>query len=76
LAKKNKTIQSLEELLVQSESRINKLELDKEKLEQFAKRSLTHFKDKYLAALERYRDQNKSRDEELARLRQTLKIKV
>ena len=54
---KANTLKHLEELLKDSETKLNKAEHDKEKLEIFAKRSLTNFKDKYMAALQRYKSE-------------------
>ena len=42
---------------MESETKLNKAEHDKEKLEIFAKRSLTNFKEKYMAALQRYKSE-------------------
>ena len=55
LAIKVNALMHLEELLKESETKLNKTEHDKEKLEIFAKRSLTSFKDKYMTALQRYK---------------------
>lgn len=43
----------METLLMESETKLNKLEHDKEKLETFAKKSLANFKDKYLAIIQK-----------------------
>ncbi|CAE7669769.1 unnamed protein product, partial [Symbiodinium microadriaticum] len=57
LALKANTLKHLEGLLMESETKLNKAEHDKEKLEIFAKRSLTNFKEKYMAALQRYKNE-------------------
>lgn len=38
---------------MESETKLNKMEHDKEKLENFAKKSLANFKDKYLAIIQK-----------------------
>lgn len=55
LAIKVNALFHLEELLKESETKLNKTEHDKDKLEIFAKRSLTSFKDKFMTALQRYK---------------------
>jgi hypothetical protein len=55
LAIKVNALMHLEDLLKESETNLNKTTHDKEKLEIFAKRSLTSFKDKYMTALQRYK---------------------
>jgi hypothetical protein len=55
LAIKENALLHLEELLKESETKLNTTEHHKEKLEIFAKRSLTSFKDKYMTALQRYK---------------------
>jgi hypothetical protein len=60
LALKVTTLKHLETLLMESETKLNKVEHDKEKLEIFAKRSLTSFKDKYMAALQKYKGEKQA----------------
>ena len=63
LAIKVNAVLHLEELLKESKATCSKLEHDKEKLEIFAKRSLTSFKDKYMTALQRYKEEKSKLDE-------------
>jgi hypothetical protein len=53
LALKTNTLKHLETLLMESETKLNKSEHDKEKLESFAKKSLANFKDKYVAIIQK-----------------------
>lgn len=53
LAIKVNAVLHLEELLKESETKRNKAEHDKEKIQIFAKSSLNNFKDKYMAVLQR-----------------------
>lgn len=48
---KNETLLHMESRWKESESKLSKMEADKEKLETFAKKSLANFKDKYLAII-------------------------
>jgi len=65
LAIKVNALLHLEELLKESESKMNKAEHDKVKLEIFAKRSLNSFKDKYMTALQRYKAEKAALEEKL-----------
>mmetsp|Transcript_10383 Transcript_10383/g.15782 ORF Transcript_10383/g.15782 Transcript_10383/m.15782 type:complete len:678 (-) Transcript_10383:152-2185(-) len=56
LSLKVNTLKHLEGLLMESETKLNNVERDKTKLEIFAKQSLTTFKDKYMLALQRYKN--------------------
>ena len=57
LAETNNTVRLLEDRLKEKESTINRLEQEKGKLETYAKRSLTTFKEKYLAVLQTIKDE-------------------
>ena len=57
LALKTSTVQHLEGCLQESETKLNKALQDKEKITIYAKSSVGSFKDKYLAAFQRYKDE-------------------
>jgi hypothetical protein len=58
----------LENLLKESETKFNKLEHDKEKLEVFAKRSLLNFKEKYMKELQKYKNEKLAMEAKLVLL--------
>ena len=63
LAQKLNTIQILEDKLKEKESVINRLEQDKNKLENYSKQALSTFKDKYIQALQKLKLEKKQLEE-------------
>jgi len=63
LSQKLNTIRVLEEKLKEKESLINRLEQDKNKLENYSKQALTTFKDKYIQALQKLKSEKKQLEE-------------
>lgn len=66
------TVVHLENMLKESEAKFNKLEHDKEKLENFAKRSLMSFKEKYMTALQKYKNEKIGMEQKLQKLEDKL----
>jgi uncharacterized protein (DUF3084 family) len=59
LAQKSNTIRLLEDRLKEKETSINRLEQEKSKLENYAKQTLSNFKDKYMEALQKMKTDKK-----------------
>eukprot|EP00596_Hydrurales_sp_CCMP1899_P005175 CAMPEP_0119034874 /NCGR_PEP_ID=MMETSP1177-20130426/1896_1 /TAXON_ID=2985 /ORGANISM="Ochromonas sp, Strain CCMP1899" /LENGTH=711 /DNA_ID=CAMNT_0006992673 /DNA_START=257 /DNA_END=2389 /DNA_ORIENTATION=+ len=62
------TLRLLEETLQEKEGTINRLEQEKGKLENYAKRTLTAFKEKYMAALQGMKQEKRALEERLTAL--------
>lgn len=63
LSQKVNTLHMLEEKLKEKESAINRLEQDKNKLENYSKQALSTFKDKYIQALQKLKAEKKQLEE-------------
>lgn len=63
LSQRVNTIRLLEEKLQEKESTINRLEQDKNKLENYSKQALSTFKDKYIQALQKLKAEKKQLEE-------------
>lgn len=59
------TINMLQEKLKEKETNIHRLERDKEKLENYAKRSLSAFKDKFMTVLQNLRDEKRDLEQKI-----------
>lgn len=66
LAQTTNIIKLLEEKMKEKESVINRLEQEKGKLESYAKRTLTAFKEKYMAALQGMKQEKRDLEDRLA----------
>ena len=66
LEKKSNTMRQLEDILKEKETTINKLEQDKAKLENYARQTLSTFKDKYMGALQKMKEDKKFLEENLS----------
>lgn len=68
LAQTANTVRLLEDRLKEKEGFINKLEQDKNKLENFCQSTLTSFKDKYLTSLDKMKSEKKEVETRLSRV--------
>eukprot|EP01036_Dinobryon_divergens_P022096 gene22096-30331_t len=71
LSESGQSIQMLEQRLREKEALADKLEQEKEKLENYAKRSLTTFKDKYMSVLHSFKEEKRVLEARLQKLEAT-----